>query len=124
MVTGPEFGPEQGKNMIVVRVLYGLKSASASFRGFMAKKLDESCFKSRKADFDILLRPAKKPDGKEYYEYVMLYVDDVMTASHKAHQVIEDLGNGIRYKHAKIEPPDSYLGTQLVQKTLPRVIKR
>ena len=29
MVAGPEFGPEQGKNMIVVRALYGLKSASA-----------------------------------------------------------------------------------------------
>ena len=35
LTTGPEFGPEQGKNMIVVRALYGLKSASASFRSFM-----------------------------------------------------------------------------------------
>ena len=40
LVAGPEFGPEQGKNMIVVRALYGLKSASALFRSFMAKKLD------------------------------------------------------------------------------------
>ena len=29
---GPEFGPEQGKVFIVVRALYGLKSASAAFR--------------------------------------------------------------------------------------------
>ena len=53
VVAGPEFGPEQGKNMIVVRALYGLKLPSASFRSFMAEKLDELGFKSRKAEFDI-----------------------------------------------------------------------
>ena len=46
-----------------------------------------------------------------------------MVASHKAHQVMENLGNGICYKHDKIELPDSYLGVQLVQKTLPGAIK-
>ena len=45
LVAGPEFGHEQGKNMIVTRVLYGLKSATASFRSFMVKKLDEIGFK-------------------------------------------------------------------------------
>ena len=81
--------------MIVVRVLYGLKSASASFRSLMAKKLDELVFKSSKADFDIWMRPAIKGDREEYYEYVMLYVDDVMAASHQATRVMEDLGKGI-----------------------------
>ena len=36
---------------------------------------------------------------------------------------MKDLGNGIRYKNDKIAPPDSYLGSQLVQKTLPCGIK-
>ena len=36
----PKFGIEQGKVFIVVQVLYGLKSASAAFRAFMAQKLD------------------------------------------------------------------------------------
>ena len=89
----------------------------------MANLLDELGFKSNKTDFDIWLHPVKKPDGKEYYEYVMLYVDDVMAANHKARQVMEDLGNGILYKHAKIEPPGSYLGAQLVEKTLPSGIE-
>ena len=35
---GPELGAEQGEVFIVVRVLYGMKSASAAFRSFMAKK--------------------------------------------------------------------------------------
>ena len=38
---GPEFGADQGKILLVVRALYGLKSASVSFRSFMAKYLDE-----------------------------------------------------------------------------------
>ena len=118
LTAGPEFGPEQGKNMIVVRALYGLKSASASFRSFMARKLDDMGFKSSRGDFDIWMRPAVKPDGEEYYKYVMLYVDDVMVASCDANGVMKDLGQGIKFKGDKIEPPTSYLGAQLSCKKL------
>ena len=119
LTAGPEFGPEQGKKMIVVRALYGLKSASASFRSFMAKKLDEMGFKSSKGDFDIWMRPASKSTGEQYYEYAMLYVDDVMAASHKAMDLMKELGRGIKYKNNIIEPPTSYLGAQLKRKDLP-----
>ena len=37
------------------------------------------------------LRPAVKPNGQEYYEYILCYVDDILTISHKATQVLEDL---------------------------------
>ena len=36
---GPEFGSEKGKNMLVVRALYGLKSSGAAFRAFLAETL-------------------------------------------------------------------------------------
>lgn len=119
LTAGPEFGPEQGKNMIVVRALYGLKSASASFRSFMAQKLDEMGFRSSKGDFDIWMRPATKSDGSEYYEYVMLYVDDVMASSQNAVGLMKELGRGIKYKNDLIEPPTNYLGAQLKKKKLP-----
>ena len=119
LTAGPEFGPEQGKKMIVVRALYGLKSASASFRSFMAQKLDEMGFKSSKGDFDIWMRPAVKCDGSEYYEYVMLYVDDVMASSQHALELMKELGRGIKYKNDSITPPTSYLGAQLKKKNLP-----
>ena len=48
-------GAEQGKTFIVVRALYGLKSASAAFRSLMASKLDEIGFKSSNADPDVWL---------------------------------------------------------------------
>ena len=55
---------------IVVRVLYGLKPACAAFRASMTKKLD-----------DIWLRPDVKFNGDEYYEYVLMYADEIVAIS-------------------------------------------
>jgi hypothetical protein len=38
MITGPKFGPNEGKTLLVVKTLYRLKSASFSFRSYMAEK--------------------------------------------------------------------------------------
>ena len=59
---GPEFGVDQGKILLVVRALYGLKSASVSFRSFMANYLDDLGFIPSDADNDVWLRPAIKPN--------------------------------------------------------------
>ena len=48
-----EFGFEQGKILIVLRALHGLKSSSSAFRAFMPRKLDEIGFQSSPADPDI-----------------------------------------------------------------------
>ena len=42
-----------GKILIVKRALYGLKSAGASFRSFMAQQLDTMEFKSSVGDPDV-----------------------------------------------------------------------
>ena len=116
---GPEFGNEQGKVFIVVRALYGLKSASAAFRSFMAKRLDELDFKSSIADPDVWLRPATKADGEEYYEYVMVYVDDLLAMSSDARSVLESIKTDtIKYKNDKIDKPDMYLGAKLQLKQI------
>ena len=57
----------------------------------MARKLDELGFKSSKADFVTWSCPASKNDGEEYYAYVILYVDDVMAASHNTIKVMKGL---------------------------------
>ena len=41
---GPEFGSESGKTMIIVRALYGIKSAGGSFRSFLALTIDDIGF--------------------------------------------------------------------------------
>ncbi len=65
MIAGPEFGSEEGKTFLVVKALYGLKSASFSFRAYMAEKLTEMGFLSMMADPDVWLRAAVKGDGEE-----------------------------------------------------------
>ena len=46
MRAGPEFGDHEGKVLIINQALYGLKSSGASFREFLAEKLDDIGFKS------------------------------------------------------------------------------
>ena len=119
MRAGPEFGPEQGKVFIVVRALYGLKSASAAFRAFMAKKLDEIGFQSSPADPDVWMRPAIKPNGDEYYEYILMYVDDILAISMDPTSILMSMeGDTVKYKNGKIEPPEMYLGAKLKEKEI------
>ena len=93
----PEFGPEQGKVFIVVRALYGLKSASAAFRAFMARKLDEIRFQSSPADPNIWLRPAMKFNGVEYYEWVLMYVDDILAISMDPTSILKSMEGDMQY---------------------------
>ena len=118
MKAGPEFGDHAGKYFVVARALYGLKSAGASFRSFLAKKLDEMNFKSCIADPDVWRRPAVKGDGTEYYEYVMTYVDDLIAVSEDAKRVLHEVSKNIKFKNDKIEPPTNYLGAKISNKTI------
>ena len=60
---GPEFGSEEGTIMIVKMELYGLKSSGAAFRTKLAGLLHDIGYTPSKADPDVWLRPAVKPDG-------------------------------------------------------------
>ena len=85
----------------------------------MAKKLDEVGFQSTVADPDVWIRPAIKPDGSEYYEYVLCYVDDILAASVHAKDVLKSLEGGtVKYKNDIIEPPKMYLGAKLQLKEI------
>eukprot|EP00980_Cylindrotheca_fusiformis_P022162 scaffold9066_cov80-Cylindrotheca_fusiformis.AAC.1 len=113
---GPEFGDDEGKCFIVTKALHGLKSAGSSFRAFLAKKLDELGFYSCPADPDVWRRPATRPDGTEYYEYVLTYVDDLIAISLEARVILEEVAGHVKLKNDKIEPPENYLGAKLVFK--------
>ena len=113
---GPEFGNDEGKPFIIVRALYGLRSAGASFRAFLAEHLDNLGFRSSVADPDVWLRPALKPDGEEYYEYVLIYVDNVMAISHDTERIIQHIGEKFKFKGGKWADSDIYLGANIDSK--------
>lgn len=113
MRAGPEFGENEGKVYIVRRALYGLRSASAAFRAFMAERLDQMGFTSSVADPDVWYRAAVKSDGECYYEYVLAYVDDLLAISVDPVGVMKQIEKRFKFKGDKIEVPSSYLGAKL-----------
>ena len=111
---GPEFGSESGKNMIVVRALYGLKSSDAEFRAFFVEALYDLGYKSSMEDPDVWLRPAiKEKDGFKYWEYVLCYVDDVLCISKNLMHTMKGIQSKFKFKNDKTEKPDVYLGADL-----------
>ena len=118
MYAGPEFGSEKGSIMLIHKVLYGLKSSGAAFRAHLANTLHDNGFISSKSDPDMWLHPAVKPDGQEYYKYILCYVDDILAISHKATQVLEDIQVVFKLKDNKITPPEIYLRVQLKKMTV------
>ena len=85
---GVEFGDDMGKAFMIVKALYGLCSSGAAFRAFLAERLDEMGFKSSIADPNVRLRSETKADSEEYYEYILVYVDDLLAISVDATLVI------------------------------------
>ena len=81
---GPEFWSESGTIMLIRNVLYGLKSSGAAFHAHLAETLYDIRFVPTQADPDVWRRSAVKEDGFKYYKYVLCYVDDILTISHKA----------------------------------------
>ena len=54
------------------------------------------------ADPDVWMRAATKENGDKYYEYVLIYVDDILVCSMKPELVKETLTHIYRFKEDPI----------------------
>jgi hypothetical protein len=118
-ILGPEFGEEQGKKALIVRALYGLKSAGASFSRHLADCMRNLGYTPCKADRDLWYKAVTRPDdGYEYYAYILLYVDDCLCIHHDATTALEELDKFFMMKKGSIGDPDIYLGAKLRPVTL------
>ena len=88
---GTECWEDKGKVLIVVRSLYGIKSAGQSWRSELAQVLKDLDFVSKLAYPDVWIRQSVREDGFKYYEMVFVYVDDILAVSHKATDVINSI---------------------------------
>jgi hypothetical protein len=95
---GPEFGSNQGRRMLVIRALYGLRSSGAAWRAHLAQTMYDLDFKPCEADPDVWMRKATKADGFKYWEYVLVYVDDILALSHDAESIMKNLAALYRLK--------------------------
>ena len=116
---GPEFGPNQGRPVIIVRALYGLKSSGKMWRQDLAATLQQCGYTRCRADGDLWMRKARKPAAEgdtyqyEYWEYVLVYVDDILVVSHDPRKTMTLLESRYTLKPSSIKEPDKYLGADI-----------
>ena len=115
IICGAEFGIENiGKRALIVRALYGGKTSGRDFRNALRSCMSHINFKSCLADPDVWMRKAIKSDGTEYYEYVLLYVDDALCISVNGESVLRDeIGKYFALKEESVGQPDIYLGGKI-----------
>ena len=121
IICGAESGLEHvGKVALITRALYCGKFSGRDLWHHLRDCINFLGFTSCQADPDVWMRAATKPDGVEYFEYVLLYVDDFLVISHKTEAVLrEEIGRYFTLKEASIGPPLQYLGGKLRQVTMP-----
>ena len=118
-IAGPEFGSRQGTVVKVVRALYGLKSSGASWRAMFNNTIRDMGFESTIADPDAYRRAFAKPDGFKYYEYILVYVDDVLIISHDPQVHLERIKATYELNPSSMGPPQRYLGADIERVTRP-----
>jgi Reverse transcriptase (RNA-dependent DNA polymerase) len=111
---GKEFGRDmEGKLMIIRRALYGLKSSGAAYRAHFARTIMDMGYTPCKADPDVWLQAARKPDGTEYYEYLLTYVDDCLVVSHDPKRIDKSLEEEYKYLLKDVGESIRYLGAEI-----------
>ena len=106
--------------MTLCRALYGLKSSGASwrrmFKDYIKLKMN---FTPSTTDPDMYYRKNVHNDGTEYYELLLVYVDDVLAISHDPKAIMEMIGKGFDLKNDEYGPPKTYLGGDIEKFMLP-----
>lgn len=111
VVAGPEFGELQGCLLIIDKALYGLRSSGARFHEKLADTLYDLGFFPSKADPDVWIR-----DAGDVYEYVCVYVDDIIAAMKDPGLFMSQLkSDPWNYKLKGEEEPRYHLGGDYVR---------
>ena len=114
---GSEFGKDKGKKAIIVRALYGLKSAGRAFREHLADCMRSLGYKSCLADPDLWYKACtRKGDHgniESYYSYMLVYVDDILCIHEDPDSVLKVLNKYFPLKPDSVGAPDIYLGAKL-----------
>ena len=112
MIVGEErFGAQyEGKRDVIVKALYGLKSARVAWRAMFAHCIKHDFgYTPCITDQDVLMKPKIRPYGSKYYAYLIVYVDDVLSIDINPNETIASIFNHFRIKKGSIGSPNIYL---------------
>ena len=89
VVCGPEFGKHKGKKALICCALYGGKSAGRDYWLNLRSCMEYLGFSPCKADANIWMRK-ERADNTDYWEYVLLYIDDYLETSEDPELIVYD----------------------------------
>ena len=105
-VAGPEFGKWAGHTMIIRKAQYGLKSSGKCWHDRLHDVLRDLGWTPSKVEEDIWMR-----DAGDHYEYIAVYVDDLLIASKNPKAIIDSLeGAPVNFKLKGTGPLEFHLG--------------
>jgi hypothetical protein len=102
---GPEFEEQIGHLLVINRALHGLRTSGASWHDRFDDTLRDIGFLTCKADLDVWLR-----NCDTHYEYVCVYVDDIMVLSGNPVDFVDSLKEKYNYKLKGDGDPTYLLG--------------
>ena len=94
---------------MIVRALYGLKSASVAWRDHFASAIrNDLKFISCRGDQDVYFKLNKKKVGTRYYAYLISYVDDILCIDFEPEITMSMIGEIFRIKPGLVSAPKMY----------------
>jgi hypothetical protein len=69
--------------------------------------------KSCKADPDVWIGENNDHTGAEFYEYVLIYTDDILAIRKDTSAILSRLNKFVTLKEGSVGPPDQYLGPKI-----------
>ena len=105
IIAGPEFGDLEGHTLVIKKAIYGLCSSGLRWHERFSDVLREMGFFPSKAEPDIWMR---EKDG--LYEYIGVYVDDLLMITMDPMAIITVLQNDYNFKLKGSGPISFHLG--------------
>ena len=100
-----------------------MKSSGRDFRDHLSDCMDYMRYKSCLTDPDLWMRPTKLDNCIEYYEYILLYVDDCLFVREYPDHVLNQLRKYFPMNPESVGPRKLYLDGKLSTDDLPHGFK-
>ena len=112
-VAGPEWRDKQGRAVVIVRALYGLRSSALQWQRHLADNLRYDLgYTPSLADDNVWMKRCYHTNGKLYYSYILCFVDDLLCLHEDPDPILATLKSFYKMKH---DPgvPKMYLGSDI-----------
>jgi hypothetical protein len=81
----------------------------------MAQTLRDMGYVTCVSDHDVWMKAKVKPTGDEYWEYILIYSDDILVMSHELQMVMLGLMKAYTLKEGSVAKPKTYLGADVAE---------